>query len=437
MAENSVLCPISLTSWFDPATGQPKQANAFFYKAQTLDPIVVYTDAGLNIPYPQPVVTTGYSRMPPIYVGEFPVPGYRIRVFDQFQVLIEDLDMLPGAVPTVPPPAPDVVDPSALARTGDMKAMWSNHATFDGWVECNGKSIGNALSNATGKAHATETHALFIWLWGQDAQSGQPLLAITPNGRGASAEGDWQDNKAIATPDMRGRLIGGLDGYDAANQISSSGRLDKGLFDLLPNITEADKPYQPVDYMKPWMLGGSGGESVHKLVPTELAVHLHDWVDVVGHTHYVYDPGHVHGVTDPGHTHGIETDAPSTNNVMGRMVSGGAYNPTSQVGGPFGQVALSTLSHGAGITVKANRVYTDPPYIQTVNSNWGGAAGTPGQGQGLQWVGTWDTVAKRWHQPTENFPKPYDGSIPPAADMGDQPHNNLPNFLLVCWYIKL
>jgi hypothetical protein len=439
MAENSILCPLSLTSWFDPATGQPKQANAFFYKAQTLDPIVVYTDSALTIPFTQPVITTGYSRMPPIYVGEFPHPGYRVRVFDQFQVLIEDLDMLPAAEPTVPPPAPDVPDPTALARTGDMKAMWSNHASIDGWVECSGKTIGSALSNATGMAH-DDCYDLFIWLWGQDAYN--ILMPV----KGASADGDWQLNKQIATPDMWGRLIGGVDGYDAANNISVSGRLDKATWDLMPLITEADKPYQPEDYMKPWMLGATGGEGVHKLTKVELAVHFHDWIDDRGHTHVVTEPnsgqGHKHVLVDPEHTHGsILTSPTDSNGVLCRTDSNDTYTVASGKGWAFG--GLTTQSQNTGITM--NYAVTGV-YL----SNWNATTGQVGHGTQLQYIGAFSAVPApvvppvappygtgdgKWHNKTENYPITNDGSN--GTDMGDVPHNTVPPTLLVCWYIKL
>lgn len=436
MAENSILCPLSLTSWFDQATGQPKQANAFFYKAQTLDPIVVYTDSALTIPFTQPVVTTGYSRMPPIYVGEFPYPGYRVRVFDQFQVLIEDLDMLPAAVPTVPPPAPDVPDPTALARTGDMKPMWSNHASIDGWVECSGKTIGSALSNATGMAH-DDCYDLFIWLWGQDAYN--ILMPV----KGASADGDWQLNKQIATPDMWGRLIGGVDGFDAANNISVSGRLDKGLFNLMPLITEADKPYQPEDYQKPWMLGANGGEAVHKLTPTELAVHLHDWIDARGHTHVIHDDGHIHGVTDPSHTHSVLSDPTESNAFVAR--GGNSYSLWNDSAGGhaplFSQSGVNIQDHGAGISIQN---HTTGIYLV----NWNAASGQVGYGTQLQYIGAFSakpattppapaygTGDDKWHNKTENYPITNDGSN--GTDMGDRPHNTVPPMLLVCWYIKL
>jgi hypothetical protein len=437
MPENSILSPVSLTSFFDNATGEARQANLFFYKAGTLDPIVAYTDSGLMIPFPQPVATSGWGRVPPVYIGEIPAPGYRVRAFDQYQTLIEDLDGLPGALPTVTSSEPIDVDQTGIAKTGDIKMKWSNHNPELGWVEITkGGTIGNPASNASLMAH-DDAHALFLHLWQQDALANADVTLQVVGGKGANAQGDWDLNKAIYVPDPRGRFIAGLDQADTATgtppTASMTLRLDKGLFAALPN-TSATK-------MVPWNLGAFGGESVHKLTPTELAVHLHDWIDRQGHTHVVHDPGHIHGVTDPGHTHGIETDAPSTNNVVGRMLSGGAYGLNSQVGGPFGQVGLTTLSHGAAISIQSGLTG-----IYLVN--WNATSGQVGYGTQLQYIGAFSatpttgsppwpygTGDNLWHNKTENYPKTNDGSD--GTDMGDRPHNTLPPFILFAFYMKL
>lgn len=435
MAERSILSPVSLTSFFDNATGEARQANMFFYKAGTLDPIVAYTDSGLTIPYPQPVATTGWGRVPPVYIGQIPPPGYRIRTFDQYQTLIEDLDGLPGADPDpaeVAPPTP--VDPNALYKTGDIKFKWSNHNPEPGFVEITkGGTIGNASSNASLMAHA-DALALFLHLWQQDAvANAAATLKVIPS-KGASAQGDWDANKQIEVPDARGRFIAGLDQLDtqASPPASMTTRLDKGVFADLPN-TSGTK-------MVPWTLGAFGGESVHKLTKLELAVHLHDWIDRVGHWHYTYDQGHIHAITDNGHIHGIETDAPSTNNVVGRMLSGGAYALDPQVGGPFGQVQLSILSHAAGLSIQNAKTG-----ILILNQDYA-TAGKPGTGQTLTWIGTFSKGPQTtpptyganddlWHNKTENYPITNDGSD--GTDMGDRPHNTLPPFILFAIYMKL
>jgi hypothetical protein len=66
----------------------------YFYKPDTLDPVTVYKDQDLSVPWPQPVPTGGSSRVPAIYVGE---QDYRIRIFDQYGQLVEEIPFLPGA----------------------------------------------------------------------------------------------------------------------------------------------------------------------------------------------------------------------------------------------------------------------------------------------------------------------------------------------------
>jgi hypothetical protein len=67
-----------------------------------------------------------------------------------------------------------------------------------------------------------DTSALFLYLWGADAN-----LAVS-GGRGGSAAADYAANKTIALPDWRGRALAGLD--DMGN--SAAGRLDCELFFL-------------------------------------------------------------------------------------------------------------------------------------------------------------------------------------------------------------
>lgn len=105
--------------------------------------------------------------------------------------------------------------PGGSGSTGDVKASVRTTAE-PGWVLAAG-TIGNAASGATTRANA-DTQALFtvLWAWA-DAQA--PVL---PGGRGASASADFAANKTIALPDLRGRVIAGLDNMGGSN----AGRLD-------------------------------------------------------------------------------------------------------------------------------------------------------------------------------------------------------------------
>lgn len=76
-----------------------------------------------------------------------------------------------------------------------------------GWVLCNGTTIGSASSGASQRQNA-DCQALFLALW--------PNTQFTvSSGRGASAAADWAANKTITVPDLRGRVIAGLDTMSA------------------------------------------------------------------------------------------------------------------------------------------------------------------------------------------------------------------------------
>ena len=351
--------------------------------------------------------------------------------------MIEDLDELPGALPTITSQDPIEVDQTGIAKTGDIKLKWlKSGGTELGWIEITaGGTIGNVGSGAT-LMQSELAHALFLHLWQQDvlAEAGVALRVIPS--KGANAEGDWTGEsggtpKQIQIPDCRGRFLAGVD----AQQIpattppsSTSGRLDAGLFGTLPNT--------PATKFTPWQLGASGGESVHKLVVTELAVHLHDWRDLVGHTHHVYDPGHLHSITDPTHNHGIQTEIDGndgdSNSVMGRYTKTGGY-VISGGGTLFNLVALEILSKATGV-----KVVTNTTGIQTFNEQWA-QAGTPGAGYSKTYIGTHRAADAYepawWHQPTEYSPRP--ASWGNAAERGDVPHNTLPPFILFSIFMKL
>lgn len=87
-----------------------------------------------------------------------------------------------------------------------------------GWVQLNGRTIGNGSSGATERANA-DTEALFSLLWDSMADA----QAAVSGGRGASAAADYAANKTIALPDARGRAIFGNDtmGNASANRIAN------------------------------------------------------------------------------------------------------------------------------------------------------------------------------------------------------------------------
>lgn len=317
MAVVSALSPVSLSSYFDPNTGAVMHVDLYFYRGGTLDPLPVYADSGLSVLHPQPLPSTGYGRVPPVYIGELPDPGYRVRVFNQYSELVEDLDNLPGAV--VPdgggggggPVEPDDVH---LLKTGDYVFAARNATTREGCVLANGLTIGSATSSATGRAN-DDAHDLFVLLWGADNYG---LLPVLPS-RGASAEGDWLANKVITLPDLQCSILVGMDAMGAA----------------------ATNRYANV----PMTSGTSarafarGGRALETLTTAMLAAHTHGTTENP-HAHTVAVPAHSHtfsngvaasagththtGATSVAGSHQHVYTAPAT--TLNALTGGSAYS---------------------------------------------------------------------------------------------------------------
>lgn len=326
----SALSPVSLTSFFDPNTGAAMQCDLYFYAGNTLDPIPVYSDAALSVPHTQPLATTGYGRVPPVFIGEMADPGYRVRVFNQYSELVEDLDNLPGAV--VPdgggggegPVQPDDVH---LLKTGDYIFAARNATPREGAVLANGLTLGSATSPATGRAN-DDAHDLFVHLWGADLFD---LLPVLP-ARGASAEGDWLANKVITLPNLQCVPLIGMD----AMGVAATNRLVN-----VPMISGTAA-----------QLFAYGGAARVTLDATGLPAHTHGVTDA-GHIHVVTIPAHGHtftgGITSAngGHTHtggtdiqGAHSHTYESGNAIGNFVAGGfdvlSDDPVAKVTGVAG-----------------------------------------------------------------------------------------------------
>lgn len=392
----SALSPVSLSSYFDPNTGAVLQVNLYFYKAGTLDPLPTYADAQLSVLCPQPLPSTGYGRVPPVFIGEMPAPGYRVRVFNQYSELVEDLDNLPGAVAPdgggggEGPVQPDDVH---LLKTGDYVFAGRNATPREGAVLANGLTIGSSASPATGRAN-DDAHDLFVLLWGADEYG---LLPVLPS-RGASAEGDWLANKAITLPDMQGRAVVGMDamGAPATNRLAG-----------VPTQTGSDLPAR---------VFARGGAALSTLTAAMIPAHKHT----------LTDPGHLHNVPIPGHAHTF-----------------------------FNGVAAAAGAHTHTGTTDVQGVHTHVYYAGNDDQNYGGGPSShssppgakntePSGAHGHNVYLTTDGV--HGHSVTGNITN-YNGQnvnsgasatgLTMADTGGGEAHNNTPLFLTVSVYMVL
>lgn len=84
--------------------------------------------------------------------------------------------------------------------------VWPAIVPPEGYVRCNGRTVGPSGSSATERANA-DAEDLYTFLWTNFAQAQCPVTG----GRGGSAASDWGAAKLIAMPDWRGRAPFGLD----------------------------------------------------------------------------------------------------------------------------------------------------------------------------------------------------------------------------------
>lgn len=228
----------SLTPQFDLSGKPAPGCKLYFIQAGTVStPQNAYQDSGLTLLQPNPMTCDAGARIGQWFVADGAI---KLRLTDRngVQLFVGDNLLVIGASSGGGGGSP--VDPTTIAATGDMKTAYGT-SILTGWVRANGRTIGSATSGATERANA-DCQALFVYLWGADAN-----LAVS-GGRGASAAADWAANKTLQLPDLRGRIIAGLD--DMGN--SAAGRLTSGFF------------------ASPTALGGSGGSQSQTLVTSNL-----------------------------------------------------------------------------------------------------------------------------------------------------------------------
>lgn len=131
----------------------------------------------------------------------------------------EWLNMIQGEVLSVLDAAgvvPDKADDSQLLQairkivagvvpTG-VKVGFTGRNAPAGWVLGSGRTIGNALSNATERANS-DCKALFFLLHGDYSDGELPIYtsAGVLSARGGSPQADWDANKQLQVPDSRDR----------------------------------------------------------------------------------------------------------------------------------------------------------------------------------------------------------------------------------------
>jgi hypothetical protein len=199
--------PLALVQQFDKSgNGQPLGgALLYLYVAGTVGtPAQVYQDFALTIPAPNPLTADASGRIPMFWCNDGLIHA---RLTDASGVVQVDqtLQVLGPSSGGGGGGGGGTSDPTAVASTGDIKARLAADA-LTGWVIINGTTIGSATSGATQRANP-DTQPLFLYLWQNCIDAHCPVVG----GRGATAIADFNANKQITLPDMRGKSFIGRD----------------------------------------------------------------------------------------------------------------------------------------------------------------------------------------------------------------------------------
>ena len=197
---------LSLSQQFD-TLGRPLNGGKIYFiqAGTTSTPQNAYQDSALTIPHPNPLTLDSAGRVPQLFFAD---GNIKVRITNSagVQQLVADNVLVVGA--SSGGGGGGTVDATTILATGDIKVRYGT-GTLTGFVRFNGRTIGSATSGASERANA-DTQALFEHLWDADSN-----LTVS-TGRGATAAADWTANKTIALPDMRGKVMAGLDDMGAA-----------------------------------------------------------------------------------------------------------------------------------------------------------------------------------------------------------------------------
>lgn len=312
--------PIALTQQFAftncasfaNACGTPLSGGLlYFYQVGTVATVQnSFQDTGLTLTNPWPLVLDANGRIPMFYLANGAI---HVRLTDANGVVQFDYPNMLVVGASSGGGGGGSVDPTTIASTGDVKSRLTSEF-LSGWVKANAQTIGSASSGATQRANA-DTQSLFTYLWTNCPDAHCPVLG----GRGASGLADFNANKQITLPDLRGRICSmvGLD--DMGN--SAAGRV------LAQNVTSG---------------GGDGGttpnatvgENNHTLTQAQLPTALGTATSTV---------------TDPGHAHTISPQVLSAG--AGAVVAGGSSGisaVTATQSATTGITVATTITNGAG-----------------------------------------------------------------------------------------
>jgi hypothetical protein len=377
-------------------------AKAYFYAGGTTTPLVVYQDSGEAAAHAHPLLADASGRWPDVFVPY--TTSYDVRVTSADDVQLTFSRQIPNPDPVE---LSVTVDPVQTVTTGMIHAELLN-TIKPGYVRLNGRSIGNAASGGTERAHA-DTSALFTYLWNATTDA----IAPVSGGRGGSAAADFAANKNLGLPSFQGAIPIGLDDMGA-----TAGGFFTGLgFAVGTETTPGARTGANGAALNASNIpahahsGTTNPESAHTHTGTtgnQSADHTHtgstDSQGIHQHDAFINDPQHTHVMANGN---GIITQGSGPN------ASGGTQLTSSTIAPASTGVRVKATSGGAAddkVASAGGHTHTVTNSIQTANHN---------------------------HGFTSNAGSAHSHTFNTDSVGGSAPFNNLPRSVLVTWFIKL
>jgi hypothetical protein len=194
------------------ASGTPLSgALLYIYQENSSTPVTTYSDFTLATEQTHPIEADSAGRLPQIWVAD---GSYRARLTTSAGIeVFDEASVTAIGASSASSGGGGGSSSSNGFETGNI--IWEPvTGSKSGWVRANGRTIGSGASSATERANS-DTQALFEYLWNNFSNT----LCAVGGGRGASAQADFNANKAIATYTMRGKAPFGLD--DMGNSAAS------------------------------------------------------------------------------------------------------------------------------------------------------------------------------------------------------------------------
>jgi hypothetical protein len=307
-AHSAGTIPLALAVQFDTTGVLASGCQATFYQAGTVATKQnVFSDFGLTQALANPLSCDQAGRLPMFWIADGLI---HVRLTTSAGNPIVDTTMQVLGPSSGGGGGGSTIDPTTILAAGDLKVKYGT-GPLSGFVRANGLTIGNGSSGAGERANA-DTQALFVYLCGADAN-----LVMTP-ARSGNCLSDYNANKQLALPDMRGLALAALD--DMGN---SARGIYAGVTFSSGNATT---------------LGSGVGASRRTLLATQLPSNI--------------------PYTDPGHTHSASWE-------MGNSVSTGDFPPRGITNtGVFKVVNVAAATTGITINPSGGQAFdTVSPYM--------------------------------------------------------------------------